>query len=264
MNASTAEAIQIFGSGGRKVLALHCTLGHGGNWRRLASALPQTTRVIAPDLPGHGKAAPCAEGADLHDQCTALARAVLTEPMDVISHSFGATVALRLALENPQYVRSLTLIEPVLLVAAACDAPAVMATYLEEAKPFEAALATGDYVTAARLFNRVWGDGTAWRDFSEQAQRYMSDRISLVPRQAPAIVGDTPGFMRKGRLEGLDIPTLLIEGTQTEPVIGAIHDALMARLPKVRRASIPAAGHMCPLTHPVEVATEITALFEVT
>lgn len=242
---------------------MHCTLGHGGNWRRLASALPQNTTVIAPDLPGHGKAAPCADDVDYHDACTALARAFLTEPMDLISHSFGATVALRLALENPQYVHSLTLIEPVLLAGAAQDAPEVLAAYAQEAKPVETALAAGDQVTAARLFNRMWGDGTAWRDLSAQAQRYMSDRISLVPRQAPAIVADSPGFMRKGRLDALNIPTLLVEGAQTVPIIRAIHDALIARLPNVRRARIPEAGHMCPLTHPVEVAAEISALFEV-
>ena len=35
------------------------------------------------------------------------------EPMDVVGHSFGGSIALRLALEMPELVKSLTLIEPV-------------------------------------------------------------------------------------------------------------------------------------------------------
>lgn len=47
-----------------------------------------------------------------------IARAALGAPVDVIGHSFGATVALRLALERPELVRSLVLVEPVLFAAA--------------------------------------------------------------------------------------------------------------------------------------------------
>ena len=37
-------------------------------------------------------------------------------------------------------------------------------------------------------------------------------------------------------------------------MVGEIFDTLAARLPDARRATVPGAGHMVPLTHPAEVA----------
>jgi lipase len=45
------------------------------------------------------------------------------QPVDVIGHSFGGTVALRLAVERPDLVRSLVLIEPVFVAALLADRP---------------------------------------------------------------------------------------------------------------------------------------------
>ena len=85
-------------------------------WGGLAAALPQLA-LTAPDLPGHGHAPPLAPGQDLHDAAVAIGLAAIAQagpPVDLIGHSFGGTVALRIALERPALVRSLTLIEPVL------------------------------------------------------------------------------------------------------------------------------------------------------
>ena len=38
-----------------KVIALHCSLGSGRQWTRLAEALGDGFEVIAPDLAGYGK-----------------------------------------------------------------------------------------------------------------------------------------------------------------------------------------------------------------
>jgi pimeloyl-ACP methyl ester carboxylesterase len=69
------------------------------------------------DLPGHGRSAPWA-GTDYHSDATAVAAALLHGPTHIIGHSFGATVALRLAVERPDLVSRVTLIEPVMFAAA--------------------------------------------------------------------------------------------------------------------------------------------------
>ncbi|GFE52172.1 hypothetical protein So717_39250 [Roseobacter cerasinus] len=180
--------------------------------------------------------------------------------MHVIGHSFGATIALRLAVTQPHRVRSLTLIEPVFFAAAMADAPARMHAHEREAQPYFDALAEGDHRRAARLFNQFWGDGTRWDDMSARNQTYLSDRVHLVAAQTSAIVEDHAGLMAPGALGRASMPSLLIQGDQTADIIDATHESLARRLPNARRAWIAGAGHMSPLTHPDEVARAIRSL----
>lgn len=262
MSAAPHTHLQTFGVGPYAALALHCTLAHSGAWRGLGTALSDDLTLHAIDLPGHGQSADWDAAHDFHDQCTEAAAGQLAAPMHVIGHSFGATVALRLAVAQPHRVRSLTLIEPVFFAAAIVHAPERMHGHEREAKPVFDALAEGDHRRAARLFNRFWGDGTRWEDMSARNQTYMSDRVHLVPAQASAIIEDHAGLMAPGALDRARMPSLLIQGDQTADIIDAIHESLTRRLPNARRASIAGAGHMSPLTHPDAVAREIRQLVE--
>jgi len=154
---------QSFGAGPRRAVALHCSLAHGGAWTAVGDRLDGVA-LAAPDLPGHGRSPDWDGRGDYHDRATGEVAALMDEigpgvALDLIGHSFGATVALRLALERPDRVRSLVLIEPVLFAAARDGAPAVLADHLARAAPFRAALAGGDAAAAARLFHAEWGQG---------------------------------------------------------------------------------------------------------
>ncbi|WP_299738215.1 alpha/beta hydrolase [uncultured Roseobacter sp.] len=252
-----------FGHGAREALAIHCTLAHSGAWRGVGRALEDQVTLTAIDLPGHGKSDDWDGTVDLHELCMMAARAHLPTRRDVIGHSFGATVALRLAVEHPEQVRSLTLIEPVFFAAAIRDTPERMQAHEVEAEPYFTALSAGDTAKAARLFNRFWGDGTKWDEMPETTRRYLADRMYVVPGQSPVIIDDAAGLMTRGRLERAAMPCLLIEGDQTADIIDAVNASLARRLPNVRRATIAGAGHMSPITHPGAVAQEIAALLEV-
>lgn len=247
-----------WGQGPRPVLALHCSLAHGGAWRGVAERL-RGVRVTAPDLPGHGRCPEWDGQSDLHGTSTRLAIALAeTEgrPVDLLGHSFGGTVALRLALERPELVRSLTLIEPVLFAAAraaeAAEWPAFLATHHVVAD------GTASDAEATAAFHAVWGEGEFAR--LPKAQRdYMARRIRLVRAQDTALVEDSAGMLAFGRLEGLGLPVLLLEGGESPPIVGAILNELERRLPMVRRSCIAGAGHMLPITHPEDVAAEVQA-----
>ena len=115
-----------YGFGPRKGLLLHCSLGHGGAYTKMGAALGGALSLTGFDQPGHGRAADWGYDGDLQDRVTDMALDLLSEPMDVIGHSFGGTVALRLAVERPQMVRSLALIEPVMMAVAKRDNPMAM------------------------------------------------------------------------------------------------------------------------------------------
>ena len=97
------------GAGPRQALLIHCSLGHGGGWTRMMAALDDVITGIAYDLPGHGRSADWDGVSDIQGVSTAMAVDLLEAegggPADIIGHSFGGTVAIRLAAERPDLVR---------------------------------------------------------------------------------------------------------------------------------------------------------------
>jgi len=252
--------------GARPTLLIHCSLAHAGAWGPLARALagPGSGQALtAFDLPGHGRSADWPGTPDFADLSTAVAMALAERlaaagPLDLVGHSFGAVVALRLALEAPQRIRSLTLIEPVLFAAAEPEAAARLRA--AEA-PMAAALARNDRDEAARRFLATWGTGTPWESLSTQERRQAAARIHLIPASAPALWDDAAGLLAPGRLEAFDTPALILAGSASPVAMASICMELAACLPCADVRKVPGAGHMLPVTHPIAVAAALADLW---
>lgn len=251
-----------FGTGPDTALLLHCALAHSKAWGPLAERLSDRLAMTAPDMPGHGRSAAWDGRCAIHDQVTEIARYMIGAGGHVIGHSFGATVALRLALEDPGKVRSLTLIEPVLFAAAGQSTPSVLKDYVTSSEAFGAALAAEDWATAAADFIRIWGDGRAWPDLSDRERTMFASQMPFIRETEPFLLHDTAGLLTEGRLETIACPTLLIRGQRTEPVITAIHATLERRIPGAVDVVIEGAGHMVPIKHPDSVARHIRSLLD--
>ena len=93
-------------------LFIHGSLSSGKMWSPFSSLLTRTRPVLAPDLLGYG-ASPrwTATGLTLCDEVDRL-KSTFDGPVDVVAHSYGAAVALRLLCDEPHSIRSLALIEP--------------------------------------------------------------------------------------------------------------------------------------------------------
>ncbi|WP_298858098.1 alpha/beta hydrolase [uncultured Sulfitobacter sp.] len=244
----------------RRALAIHCTLGHVGAWRGLAAALKDDLSLLAFDLPSHGKSGVWDRKGNVHDVATDMARALITEPMDLMGHSFGATVALRIAVESPELVRSLTMIEPVYFAAAIQDDPELLVAHQRASEPLNAAFASGDEREAARVFNRDWGDGTPWETLPERMQDHMARLVHYVPASGAFLHHDSAGLLEPGRMARAAMPTVMIEGDQSPPMSAKVAISLEKRLPDAERVIINGAGHMLPVTHPDAVAAPVRAL----
>lgn len=250
---------RLYDSGGeRPVLALHCSLAHGGAWGALASLLRGVT-VVAPDQPGHGKGAAWDESRPLHDQAfdetLAIAEAAGDgAPLDVLGHSFGATLALRLALARPDLVRSLTLVEPVLFAAARAEGDPAFGPFVARHLAFATLIAQGAREAALAQFHGDWGTGESLDDIAPRTRAYLAERIHLIAAQNPTLLDDQAGLLRQGGLERIAVPVLFVEGGASPPIVDAIHRTLMARIPGSRRLVVPGAGHMVTITHAGAVA----------
>lgn len=253
--------VRTLGHGTRKALAIHCSLAHSGAWKGVAAALEDIATILAFDMPCHGRSDDWDGTGDMHDLVTAEGLKLLTEPMDLIGHSFGATVALRMACEAPELVRSLVLFESVWFAVAALDEPERITAYAARNAPFEDAMARGDRMEAARAFNRGWGDGTKWGAIPEATRRYMAERIHFVRASSPMVMHDSPGLLASGKLDALDMPVLLMQGEHSDDTVDAVNAAHARRLKDARRVTLQGAGHMAPITHPDLVAEEIRAFW---
>ena len=94
------------GGAGPPLLLVH---GFGGAAWNFSELVPLLTgrRLIVPDLPGHGGSSPL-PATSLAGFADVLA-SLLDAPADVVGHSMGGVVALRLAERHPSLVRSLVL-----------------------------------------------------------------------------------------------------------------------------------------------------------
>jgi 3-oxoadipate enol-lactonase len=97
------------GGEGPPLLLVHGFGGAAWNFSELAPLLPGK-RLIIPDLPGHAGSSPL-PAPTLAGFADVLAE-LLDGPVDVLGHSLGGVVALRLAERHPSLVRRLVLAAP--------------------------------------------------------------------------------------------------------------------------------------------------------
>lgn len=240
------------GDSARPALAIHCMMGSSRAFDPVAARLGGRVDLRGFDLPSHGRSAPWQPEAaeDYHTAITRIARGLIAAagdgPLDLIGHSIGATVALRIAVETPALVRSLSLIEPVLFAASASGHA------LDD--QLAALAAAGQIEQATRLFMQMWGGPGGFEALPAATRQAAIAQMPLLLETSPAMSDDCHGILRPGGLESISAPVMLISGDDSPPVIAEIAQAIAARLPDVGRASVPGARHMLPMTHPEQVA----------
>ena len=252
------------GGGVRKVLFIHCSLGSVATWARVQAPLLSKLAMTAFDRPSHGDSADWngdGGAAGLHTLTTTIAAGLIEGRADIVGHSYGATVALRLALDLPHRVRSLTLIEPSLFTLA--QGTRAWEAHVEAMAGFDAALAAGDRDAAARIFQAAISPEAPFDSLGERAQARLVRQIDRIGEERGVTEEDAPGLTAPGRLEDITQPVLLIEGSASPAIVNRVHDALAARVPQAQRVVVMGAGHMSPVTHPENIAAEIANFLKV-
>jgi pimeloyl-ACP methyl ester carboxylesterase len=176
----------------------------------------------------------------------------------VVGHSYGGVVALQLALEAPEAVHSLALLEPALAVGA--SAPAYRASLAAGAARYReagAAVAVDEFLRAR------------WRGDRAALERALPGAVAqAVADAATSFEGELPGLLgwRFGEAEGrrLRQPALSVLGGESGalgPRFGETHRLLLTWLPHAEGAVLPGATHLMQLEDPRGLAAVLTAFW---
>ena len=175
----------------------------------------------------------------------------------IAGHSSGAAVALQLALDFPEVVHSLVLLELSLLSAPSA------AGLMEKAGPAFEAYGAGDPATAVAVFlSAVSGlEGPACRMLIENrvpgaTAQAVKDADTFFGVELPGLGAWTFGAEQAA---GISQPLLSVRGTDTEPLWVEVADLLRSWIEQVEDCTIEDTGHLLHIQRPQPVAESIAA-----
>ena len=232
------------GHSGPAVVLLHGLGSSCRDWEFQEVALEDGYRVIAVDLPGHGSSTRSAGPTTIESMADAVAAllAGLDEaPAHVVGLSLGACVALRLGLQAPDRVRSLTLVNPFARVEP--TGPGDLARLVVRLTMLGVApmRMVGAHV-ARGLF--PWPEQRALYEAAVASLGATSRRGYAAALRALA------HFDARGQVAAIRRPTLVVAGDRDTMVPLAPKLRLAAAIPGARIVVVPASGHATPYDQP--------------
>ncbi|HJS91119.1 MAG TPA: alpha/beta fold hydrolase [Steroidobacteraceae bacterium] len=257
---------EIRGSGPTLVL-LH---GWGLNlrvWDRLADALCGRFRIVAVDLPGHGRSGWLPESSSLEEQAAQVAETIsaISRQYSLLGWSLGAQIALCLAAREhppivgagPATLERLVLIAATARFSAAPDWP--HGTPPERLRE-QAAAMRSDYRRMVGDFLELQVRGSASGAATlDELRSALFGHATQSPGPCLAALARDLELLRdsdlRPLLERVSLPTLVIAGQYDRVIQPAASQALAHALPAARYVEIRRAAHAPFLSHLPELST---------
>ena len=228
---------------GEPIVCVHGTGSSAAVWGDAVEVLATRGRTIVYDRRGSFRSErPEPYVTNVHEQAddaAALIDALAASGAIVIGRSYGADIAVDLALRYPDRVRALALLEG---LESTSEAGKRWLTGLNE-RVFAAADVDLSRV-AETLHREVLGDAV-WEGWPEPAKQ-------MFVANGPAIVAELRGGLPEVRPEVLGSitqPTLLVTGKDSLPVFAEATHALAAAMPSARVERVEG-GHLINPAHP--------------
>jgi pimeloyl-ACP methyl ester carboxylesterase len=173
----------------------------------------------------------------------------------IAGHSTGASIGAQLALDRPEQVHTLTLLEPTLVSLPRGR------EFLHAAGPVFEAYRSGDHAAAFAMFVSA-ASGLDWED----CRALLEERIPGVVAQSimdadtffgvelPAVTTWTFGPEQAAAIRS---PVLSVIGAETQPLWVEIAEFLRSWLPHVEECTIDGVGHLLQIQQPEPVARKL-------
>jgi pimeloyl-ACP methyl ester carboxylesterase len=225
------------------------------------AALRDRYRCVSIDWPGHAGAPYDPDGWDFYDlgrQAADLASSLGEERAVFAGLSQGGMIFMRLALENPDIVRGLILMDT--------SAGPERAETLPQYEQLREALVNGDDATRAATVDIVATIlyGEPWRNAHPDGVAHERELMLGHDRQgldlACRAVFDRDDVTE--RLDEISAPTLVICGELDAATTPDYSQVLAERIPGAELVMIPDAGHHSPIENPGPVTAAIESFLE--
>ena len=236
---------------GMPVMFVHGSFGGSSAWRRLISRLDQAqVRTITLDLPGWGSSDAPPDPV-VHHQAAAVEAVmkVIGEPVHLIAHSHGGTVALMTAISARIPIRSLTLFEPLPLavLVGRDDLIDQMRTFL---KDYRTAWEAGDHLAVGRVIDLWAGPGT-FQAMSTEAREVAAAGTALNIREWQS---HFEVQIPLDSFRALSPPTTIVVTERGHRVARAMGESLHRLVARSTLIDMPGASHAMIHTHAADAA----------
>jgi pimeloyl-ACP methyl ester carboxylesterase len=197
--------------------------------------------------------------ADHAEHCRLLMRRLGLERAHVVGHSSSAVVALQLAVDHPEVVHSLALLEP----ARPAPPTEVQAGFVRDVvQPAMERYQAGDVSGAVDHWARgVFGPGyeeALERGLPGARERCIADAEAFFEQELPAVQQWQFTQVEAGRVTQ---PVLIVLGENTVPTFPERVDLLLSWLPNGERSELSRATHLLHIQDPHGVAEALVRFF---
>ena len=204
---------------------------------------------------GSGETVSLAEHAG---DCRRLLSYLGVERAHVVGHSFGGAIALRLALDEPELVHTLTLLEAALAIGESAHLYRQALARSEQRYREAGAPTTVDEFLQAR-----------WPGYRERLEHVLPGAFEqAVSNAATCFSADLPAVIesRFGEAEARQIaqPALVVLGegsADLDPRFGETHRLLLAWLPNAESFILPGATHFLQVENPLDMARALAGFY---
>lgn len=225
---------------GPAVVILHGLFGSGRNWAPIAQALGDTHRVYLPDARNHG-ASPWGQTMSYTDMARDVLALIEREQLErplVIGHSMGGKAAMALALEHPQAISGVVVIDIAPEPYADQFSP-----YVAAMRGLDVAAATGRKEVRHALGHSLGGSAPV--DFLMQNLRRHDERFDwrlnlLAVAMCMQDLCAFPEQLLRRRYPG---PALFVAGADSDYVRPESHAGIRRLFPRARLEHIADADH---------------------
>lgn len=236
---------------GPVIVLVHSGITDADMWDAQVEVLAVDRRVVTYDLRGFGRSTIPAAGYAHHDDLLALLDVLDVESATFVGASFGGEVVLAFAIEHPDRVDALVLVNT---LAGVTDlSPELRSGW----RAFEAAVEAGRFDDAVEIELRMWVDGP--HRAASEVDAGVRERVrmmdaALLRRAAEQEAAterelDPPVLERLGEITA---PTLVVVGglDLRDALVSA--NVLVSSIPGAQRIDIPNAAHLPSLERPDE------------